>query len=73
MKMRELLTFGKTNMILPKSAIERKKMAWAYAFVASAVLFFLLVNILPMLWNFGLSLGRYNLLSQERVFVGLGN
>ncbi len=73
MKMRELLTFGKTNMILPKSAIERKKMAWAYAFVGSAVLFFLLVNILPMLWNFGLSLGRYNLLSQERVFVGLGN
>lgn len=60
-------------MILPKSSIGRKKMAWAYAFVAPVALFFLLVNILPMFWNFSLSLQHYNLLSQEKVFVGLAN
>ena len=56
------------------SQADRKKRSLAYTLVIPVLLFFVVWNLIPVLWMVGLSFYQYNLVSQSPPrFVGLGN
>lgn len=56
------------NMTLAK-----RKVVWAYIFLAIPIIFFLYIRIYPTLFAFQMSLYDYNPLAEEQEFVGMEN
>ena len=54
-------------------SVERNKQKWAYIFIAIPILYFMVFRIFPTLYSFNISLRKWDLLSQEKPFVGLEN
>ena len=53
--------------------LARKKVVWAYIFLAIPIVFFAYIRIYPTLFAFQMSLHDYNPLAAEQPFVGLEN
>ncbi len=53
--------------------LARKKIFWAYVFLAIPIVFFAYIRIYPALFAFQMSLHDYNPLAAEQPFVGLEN
>ena len=53
--------------------LARKKIVWAYIFLAIPIVFFAYIRIYPALFAFQMSLYDYNPLSVEQPYVGLEN
>lgn len=53
--------------------IYRKKVVWAYIFLAIPIIFFLYIRIYPTFFAFQMSLYDYNPLAEEHPYVGLEN
>lgn len=53
--------------------LARRKIIWAYIFLAIPIVFFLYIRIYPTLFAFQMSLYDYNPLALEHPFVGLEN
>ena len=53
--------------------LARKKIVWAYIFLAIPIVFFAYIRIYPTLFAFQMSLHDYNPLAEEQPYVGLEN
>lgn len=53
--------------------VARRKMLWAYIFLAIPILFFAVIRIYPAFFAFAMSLFDYNPLAVEQPFVGFDN
>ena len=53
--------------------LARRKIVWAYIFLAIPIVFFAYIRIYPTLFAFQMSLHDYNPLSREQPFVGFEN
>lgn len=53
--------------------LARKKILWAYLFLAIPLIFFLYIRIYPTLFAFEMSLYDWNPLAEEQEYVGAGN
>ena len=53
--------------------LARKKIVWAYIFLAIPIVFFAYIRIYPTIFAFQMSLHDYNPLAAEQPFVGLEN
>jgi len=53
--------------------VARRKMLWAYIFLAIPILFFAVIRIYPAFFAFAMSLFDYNPLAVEQPFVGFEN
>ena len=53
--------------------LARKKVVWAYIFLAIPIVFFAYIRIYPTIFAFQMSLHDYNPLSEEQPFVGFEN
>lgn len=53
--------------------LARRKIVWAYIFLAIPIIFFLTIRIYPTLFAFQMSFYDWNPLAEEQPFVGLGN
>ncbi len=53
--------------------LARKKIVWAYIFLAIPIVFFAYIRIYPTLFAFQMSLHDYNPLAEEQPFVGFQN
>ena len=53
--------------------LARKKVVWAYIFLAIPIVFFAYIRIYPALFAFQMSLHDYNPLAEEQPYVGLDN
>lgn len=53
--------------------LARRKVIWAYVFLAIPIIFFLYIRIYPTLFAFQMSLYDWNPLALEQEYVGLGN
>jgi multiple sugar transport system permease protein len=53
--------------------LARKKIVWAYIFLAIPIIFFAYIRIYPTLFAFQMSLHDYNPLAEEQPYVGLEN
>lgn len=53
--------------------IARRKVVWAYIFLAIPIIFFLAIRIYPTIFAFEMSLYDYNPLATDQEFIGLGN
>jgi multiple sugar transport system permease protein len=58
---------------LPTMTLARRKVIWAYIFLAIPIIFFLYIRIYPALFAFQMSLYNYNPLAEEQAYVGLAN
>lgn len=57
----------------PFWTLPRKKIVWAYIFLAIPIIFFAYIRIYPTLFAFQMSLHEYNPLAEEQPYVGLEN
>ncbi|MCY3573919.1 MAG: sugar ABC transporter permease [Chloroflexi bacterium] len=57
----------------PVWTLARRKVVWAYIFLAIPILFFAYIRIYPALFAFQMSLHDYNPLAAEQPYVGLEN
>ncbi len=53
--------------------LARRKVVWAYIFLAIPIVFFAYIRIYPALFAFQMSLHDYNPLAEEQPYVGLDN
>ena len=53
--------------------LAKKKIFWAYVFLAIPIVFFATIRIYPTLFAFQMSLHDYNPLAEEQPFVGIAN
>lgn len=56
-----------------RMTVARRKVVWAYLFLAIPLIFFLYIRIYPTLFAFQMSFYRWNPLAQEQPYVGLQN
>jgi multiple sugar transport system permease protein len=54
-------------------SMERQKEKWAYIFITIPLIYFFLFRIAPTIFSFFLSFMKWDLLSPNKVFVGLDN
>ena len=65
---RPVVSSGRFRLTLAK-----RKVMWAYIFLAIPIVFFLYIRIYPTLFAFQMSLYDWNPLAAEQTYVGLGN
>ncbi|MEA3337741.1 MAG: sugar ABC transporter permease [Chloroflexota bacterium] len=58
---------------MPKLTLRRRRILWAYAFLLIPLVFFLWIRIYPTLSAFNISLREWNILAEEKPWVGLAN
>ena len=54
-------------------SLAARRAAWAYAFLAAPLVFFVIIRLIPAAAALFISLHRWNIVSPERPFVGLAN
>ena len=64
-----------TSLFSPTTGwtLAKKKIFWAYVFLAIPIVFFAYIRIYPTLFAFQMSLHDYNPLAEDQPFVGLAN
>lgn len=63
----------RTNTANPFWTLARRKVVWAYIFLAIPIIFFAYIRIYPTFFAFQMSLYDYNPLAVEQPYVGLEN
>ncbi len=67
------LAAARRGFKLPAWTLARRKVVWAYIFLAIPIVFFAYIRIYPALFAFQMSLHDYNPLAVEQPYVGLEN